>query len=197
MEAEMAGKFQFVMRSGPTVGANYPLEDESISIGREASNTIQINDAEVSRRHARMQFQGGKYVIEDLGSTNGTHVNGQRIVSACVLKPGDVVSFGEGIVLVYEALGQDPAATLAVARPAAPPRQQVPAPQPAQAYAGQVPAGPLPVGKKVNPLPIVIGIGALLLICACAGFFWWVDSANMYCTFFPGIIKMLNLSCHP
>ncbi|PIV27072.1 MAG: DUF2662 domain-containing protein, partial [Anaerolineae bacterium CG03_land_8_20_14_0_80_58_20] len=97
MEAEMAGKFQFVMRSGPTVGALYPLEADSISIGRDASNGIQINDAEISRRHARLQFQGGKYVIEDAGSTNGTHVNGQRIMSAYVLKPGDVVSFGEGI----------------------------------------------------------------------------------------------------
>jgi hypothetical protein len=185
MEAEMAGKFQFVMRSGPTVGAIYPLEDESISIGRDASNTIQINDAEISRRHSRMQFQGGKYVIEDLGSTNGTHVNGQRIMSAYVLKPGDVVSFGEGIVLGFEALGQDPAATLAVVRPSAPPRQQVAAPPPAQAYAGQVPAGPMPVGKKFNPLPFVIGVGAILLICACVGFLWWVDSANRWCTFFP------------
>ncbi|MFZ5858582.1 MAG: FHA domain-containing protein, partial [Chloroflexota bacterium] len=109
----MAGKFQFVMRSGPTVGAIYPLEAESISIGRDVSNSIQINDAEISRRHARLQFQGGKYVIEDVGSTNGTHVNGQRIMSPYVLRPGDVVSFGEGIVLGFEAADQDPAATLA------------------------------------------------------------------------------------
>jgi hypothetical protein len=187
MEAEMAGKFQFVMRSGPTVGAIYPLEGELITIGREASNTIHINDAEVSRRHAHLQYQGGKYVIEDLGSTNGTHVNGQRIVSAYVLRPGDVVSFGEGIVLGFEASDQDPAATLAVARPpvAQQPRPQAPAPQPAQPYAGQIPAGPVPAVKKTNPLPIVIGLGALLLVCACVGFLWWVDSANMWCTFFP------------
>lgn len=181
----MAGKFQFVMRSGPTVGAIYPLEGELISIGRDAANTIPINDAEISRRHARLQFQGGKYVIEDLGSTNGTHVNGQRIVSAYVLKAGDVVSFGEGIVLGFEASDRDPAATLAVARPSAPPRQHIPTPPPAQAYAGQVPAGPLPVGRKTNPLPIVIGIGALLFVCACVGFLWWVDSASLWCTFFP------------
>jgi pSer/pThr/pTyr-binding forkhead associated (FHA) protein len=185
MEAEMAGKFQFVMRSGPTVGAIYPLEGDSISIGRDASNTIQINDAEISRRHARLQFQGGKYVIEDVGSTNGTHVNGQRIMSAYVLRPGDIVSFGEGIVLGYEVADQDPAATLAVSRPPVQARQPVAAPPPAQAYAGQVPAGPLPLGKKTNPLPIVIGVGALVLICACVGFFWWVDSARMWCTFFP------------
>lgn len=182
----MAGKFQFVMRSGPTVGALYPLEADLISIGRDASNTIQINDAEISRRHARLQFQGGKYVIEDVGSTNGTHVNGQRIMSSYVLKAGDVVSFGEGIVLGYEASDFDPAATLAVQRSAGQARQSVPpAPAPAQAYAGQIPASPLPIGKKTNPLPIVIGIAALLFICACVGFFWWVDANSMWCTFLP------------
>lgn len=182
----MAGKFQFVMRSGPTVGALYPLEGDSISIGRDASNTIQINDAEVSRRHARLQFQGGKYVIEDVGSTNGTHVNGQRIMSAYVLKPGDVVSFGEGIVLGYEAADFDPGATLAVPRSAKAARAAAaPPPPPAQAYAGQVPAEPLISAKKTNPLPIVIGVGAVVFICACVSFFWWVDSARLWCTFFP------------
>ncbi len=179
----MAGKFQFVMRSGPTVGALYPLEGDVISIGRDASNTIQINDAEVSRRHARLQFQGGKYVIEDAGSTNGTHINGQRIMSPYVLKPGDVVSFGEGIVLGYETADFDPGATLASVRP--PARVSAPPPAPVQPYAGQVPPGPLMPARKTNPLPIVIGAGALVLICACVGFLWWVDSARMWCTFFP------------
>lgn len=182
----MAGKFQFMMRSGPTVGAIYPLEAESISIGRDASNTIQINDAEVSRRHARLQFQGGKYVIEDVGSTNGTHVNGQRIMSAYVLKPGDVVSFGEGIVLSFEAADFDPAATLAVQRSGdGQARAAMSAPPPASAYAGQIPAGPLQVGRKTNPLPIFIGVGALMLICACVGFLWWVDYTSRWCIFFP------------
>jgi len=192
----MAGKFQFVMRSGPTVGAIYPLEGELISIGRDASNTIQINDAEISRRHSRLQFQGGKYVIEDVGSTNGTHVNGQRIASAYVLKAGDVVSFGEGIALGYETTDFDPAATLAVpSRSAGQARQYVPPPPPAQAYAGQVPADPMQIGKKTNPLPIVIGVGALLFICACVIALWLVDSANLWCTLFPGLMRMFGLYC--
>ena len=181
----MAGRFQLVMRSGPTVGAVYPLEGESISIGRDASNGVHINDAEVSRRHARLQFQGGKYVIEDVGSTNGTHVNGQRLSSAYVLRPGDIVSFGEGIVLAFESSDFDPAATLATPRAAVPSRQNAAPPPPVQAYAGQVPGEPMPAHKKVNPLPIVIGVGALILICACVGFFWWVDASSNWCTFFP------------
>ncbi|MBI5932816.1 MAG: FHA domain-containing protein [Chloroflexi bacterium] len=180
----MPAKFQFVMRSGPTVGALYPLEGDLITIGRDATNSIQINDAEISRRHARLQFQGGKYVIDDAGSTNGTHVNGQRILSPYVLKTGDVVSFGEGIVLGFDAVNFDPGATLASARP--PAARAIPsAPSPAQPYAGQVPAGPMPASVKRNPLPIFVAIGVIALICACAAFFLWVDAANMWCTFFP------------
>ena len=98
----MAAQYQFVMRSGPTVGKAYPLDAQEVTIGRDAVNIIAINDAEISRRHARMELRGSAYVIQDLGSTNGTFVNGTRISGMQVLNPGDTVSFGEGIVLVYE-----------------------------------------------------------------------------------------------
>ena len=72
---------------------------------------MAINDAEISRKHARLTFQGGKYVLEDLGSTNGTFVNGQRLAGPVVLKSGDVVSLGEQIVLMYDVLSVDAGAT--------------------------------------------------------------------------------------
>ncbi len=181
----MAGKFQFVMRSGPTVGAIYPLDGELISIGRDASNTIQINDAEISRRHARLQFQGGKYVIEDVGSTNGTHVNGQRIVSAYVLKAGDVVSFGEGIVLGYETTDFDPAATLAVAvrfRAGAPVRSAAPA---RPGLRGTGPGRP-DANRQENESPAHCHWrGRASVYLRLWNSLWWVDSANLWCTFFP------------
>jgi pSer/pThr/pTyr-binding forkhead associated (FHA) protein len=58
----MAALFQFVMRSGPTPGVIFPLEGDQLIIGRDAVNAVAINDAEVSRKHARLTFQGGKYV---------------------------------------------------------------------------------------------------------------------------------------
>src|SRR5512135_1594526 len=112
----MAALFQFVMRSGPTPGATFPLEGDQLVIGRDAVSGVAINDAEVSRKHARLTFQGGKYVLEDLGSTNGTFVNGQRLAGPAVLKSGDVVSLGEQIVLMYEALSTDVGETVISAR---------------------------------------------------------------------------------
>lgn len=186
----MAGQFQLVMRSGPTPGTVFPLEGDQIMVGRDSTNGVAINDAEMSRRHARLTFQGGKYVIEDVGSTNGTFVNGQRLAGPYVLKPGDVVAFGEQIVLMYDAVSSDPGATLASARkpsrvavPAAP---VAPPPAPAQAYSGQVAAGPAqPTTGRTSPLPIVAIVGVVLFLCACGAFFWWVDASFRWCVFFP------------
>ncbi len=171
----MMSQFQLIMRSGPTPGAAYTLEGDQISIGRDSSNDIVINDAEISRRHARMTFQGGKYVLEDLGSTNGTFVNGQRLAGPRVLKPGEVVSFGEQIVLVFEAVAIDAGATVVSPRAAAVPsvpRHAIPPPPPPTEYAGSIPANPVPAepveeGKRTNMIPIFVGAGVLVFICFC------------------------------
>ena len=91
----MASQYQLIMRTGPTPGAVYTLEGEQLMIGRDSTNEIVINDAEVSRRHAHLTFQGGKYVLEDLGSTNGTFVNGIRLDSPRRLSSGDLIRVGE------------------------------------------------------------------------------------------------------
>ena len=188
LEAMVTGQFQLVMRSGPTPGTVYPLEGDQITVGRDSSNNIVINDAEVSRRHARLNFQGGKYVIEDLGSTNGSFVNGQRLSGPYVLKSGDVVGFGEQIVLMYDAVNVDPGATIASPRnPAysAAPSAPVAPPPPAQSYSGQVPASPAQPAPNSNLVPILIVVGVLLVACACGAFFWWVDATYRWCVFFP------------
>jgi predicted component of type VI protein secretion system len=182
-------QFQFVMRSGPTPGVTFPLEGEQLTIGRDSTNGVAINDAEISRKHARLMFQGGKYVLEDLGSTNGTFVNGQRLAGPVVLKPGDVVSLGEQIVLMYDAIAADAGATMAVSRRAV--QQSAPQPIYSSAPASPPPAAaysaPPPAAKKTNMAPIFIGVGALLFICMCIGFFWWVDATYRWCVLFPFI----------
>lgn len=188
----MAALFQFVMRSGPTPGATYSLDGDQLIIGRDSSSGVAINDAEVSRKHARLNFQGGKWVLEDLGSTNGTFVNGQRLASPVVLKSGDVVSLGEQIVLMYEALSTDAGATMishkAPARTAVPsPVAAAPAPA-APVYAA--PAAPV-AAKPANNMPLFIGLGALGLICVCVVFFVGVDQLNLWCRFPVSIITPL------
>jgi pSer/pThr/pTyr-binding forkhead associated (FHA) protein len=189
----MTSQHQLIMRSGPTPGAAFMLEGDQITIGRDPNNEITINDAEISRRHARLTYQGGKYILEDLGSTNGTFVNGQRLAGPRVLKPGEVVSFGEQIVLVFESTTFDPGATVVSPRAVAVPsisRPVIPVPPPPADYAGSVPASPVTTTeiietRTINPLTIAIGVGAILFLCMCGMFFWWVDATFRWCVFFP------------
>ena len=189
----MASQFQLIMRSGPTPGAAFTLEGDQLTIGRDSVNEIVINDAEISRRHARLTFQGGKYVLEDLGSTNGTFVNGQRLAGPRVLKAGEVVSFGEQIVMVFEATNFDAGATVVSPRASAVPpvsRPVMAPPPPPVEYVGSIPASPAPIStgtttRRPAPLFIFIGVGVFLFVCMCVAFFWWVDANFLWCTFFP------------
>ena len=65
-----------------------------VSIGREEGNSLRLNDERVSRFHAKVQVDGDDYILTDLDSTNGTHVNGTRISGFTPLAPGDEVSLG-------------------------------------------------------------------------------------------------------
>ena len=74
-------------------GRTYPLSIGSTVIGRGDQANLRLPDVGISRRHARLDFDGGQVVLTDLGSTNGTMVNGQR-VSAVALNPGDMIQLG-------------------------------------------------------------------------------------------------------
>lgn len=85
-----------------------------VSIGREIENTIQLNDDRVSRFHAKMQDDGGRVILTDLDSTNGTRVNGHP-VQIRVLQPGDLVTIGRCVLrfgdlpaMKERALGDEP-----------------------------------------------------------------------------------------
>ena len=66
------------------------------SIGRSAANDVHIPEKRVSRRHAVIDWQDGRFSINDLGSTNGTAVNRQPVINgdAHLLQDGDVITFG-------------------------------------------------------------------------------------------------------
>jgi hypothetical protein len=79
-----------------------PVAGGLLQIGRGGDCDIVLRDSRVSRRHARLQARGGVLVLTDLGSTNGTLVNGHR-VSEVVLGAGDRIQLGESSLTVQPA----------------------------------------------------------------------------------------------
>ncbi len=76
-------------------GETFPLGFEPTSIGRHDDNEIILPDVQVSRHHAEIVMQGGRWVIADLGSANGTFVNGEKLTGPRVLNHGDLVRVGQ------------------------------------------------------------------------------------------------------
>lgn len=205
----MVSQFQLVMRAGPTTGKFFELIGADITIGRDQSSDIVINIPEVSRKHARLRQETGGFVLEDLGSTNGTFVNGQRLSGPHSLRPGDTIMLGEAVALGYEATSPqyDPNATIVSSSapggaetmlaqdPAAqsqPPTFESPPPQAQPAYSGQVPAGPMDALGTPESLPsteesrsrtwLWAGLGCIVvLLCVCVVGAILFDMTNMYC----------------
>jgi hypothetical protein len=93
MPAVHPPKAMLVIKSGPKDAYNFPLGKHGITVGRRRSNDLCLLDSGISREHARIDFKDGSYYITDLGSTNGTIVNGAKI-SSRKLVPGDVIKLG-------------------------------------------------------------------------------------------------------
>ncbi|MDI7246859.1 MAG: DUF3662 and FHA domain-containing protein [Bacillota bacterium] len=87
------GRPYLVLRCGTGEERVFPLGDGKVTIGRSGSCDIVIENAGVSRRHAEIVREGGRFYVVDLGSTNGTYVNGRK-VSKQLLADGDLVNFG-------------------------------------------------------------------------------------------------------
>ena len=96
------GGFRLIVRRGPQPNQVYELTKDVITLGRDITNDIVINDPEVSRHHCRFTRAPSGYTLEDLGSTNGTFVNGQRLSAARSLSNGDMVGLGETVTMAYE-----------------------------------------------------------------------------------------------
>ena len=186
--------FRLIVKTGPNPGTAFDLTKEVTLVGRDVTNDITVGDSEISRQHARLTRTPGGYVMEDLGSTNGSYVNGERLVAPRVLSPGDLLGMGENVTLSFEATSPEAARTVmggAVRHGTAPSPEAMQArtPQPAEA------AAPLPI----EPTPrsgamrwVLAGAGCLVLIAICAGTLFIMD------TYFPDILyapfRMLGLT---
>ncbi|MCA9919236.1 MAG: FHA domain-containing protein [Anaerolineales bacterium] len=189
---------RLVIEQGPDPETMFTLGNAPQTIGRSANNGIVINDAEISRRHAQITPQAGSFVLEDLGSTNGTFVNGIRLNQPTTLAHGDTVEFGDTVRLRFWAAGMPSEVVYApaddVATPALPPE-----PVPAYAQPGDLPEPPPitpptfdefddpaapPMARQTK---ILIGCGCLLIVACvlCAGTIFFLDSYQqgqlLYC----------------
>lgn len=84
---------ELAVEEGPDRGGRFSLGPNT-RLGRAADNEIVLRDSQISRHHAVINFTGSEYVIADLGSANGTKVNGVRIDQPCPLRSGDVIAVG-------------------------------------------------------------------------------------------------------
>ena len=103
----------------------HPMKHHPFLIGRDASCDVPIENIGISRKHCRFLFEGGRYFVEDAGSSNGTLVNGERVEKAEV-KDGDEVQAGKFKLVFRCSAGEPPpppkgdAPQIAPERPAAP-----------------------------------------------------------------------------
>ena len=84
---------KLVRRGGPALTGEIRPAGRALEIGRATSCDVVLADLAVSRRHARIRWKDEELVLEDLGSSGGTWVNGER-AERCSLRPGDMVRFG-------------------------------------------------------------------------------------------------------
>lgn len=209
----MSSNYQIVMRKGANPGQAFPIDLTEMYIGRDLACEIVIQDTEVSRRHAKIYISGSGFVIEDLGSTNGTFVNGERISSPHKLMPGDEISLGDTSTMVFEVSEIDPDVTR-VAMPVSPveqtfvnvpssppypaftdvpepisippmtPLQSVPPIPPAQPFTGQVPPSAVrPAGPPNKKSKLWLIILIVLVVVICG------------CVALVLIIDSMNLYC--
>ena len=88
-----------ICTGGPNVGNEWPVGEESVTIGRDLGNTILLLDPHVSRLHCRVFKQSDTYFLEDLGSTNGTFLLDKKIHAPTPLDLDSVFRVGESVLL--------------------------------------------------------------------------------------------------
>jgi len=104
----------------------YDLEQPVIRVGRAEGMDILIDNVSVSRRQAEFRREGPGWIVRDLGSANGTFVNGERLAADRPLQPGDEISFGKFSLFFERVLTEPVAAAAPPARETAPPRRPAP-----------------------------------------------------------------------
>src|SRR5258707_2664749 len=105
---------RLVLLSEGLTGRTYELKTDKTTVGRVSDNAFEIAEASVSSHHCEIVLRGNDVVVKDLGSTNGTFINGEKIDEG-VLKPGQILRVG----MIEMRLETGDAAAAAATAPAA------------------------------------------------------------------------------
>ena len=94
------GDPELLVQRGPNEGSRWKIREGDTEVGRRSSSRVLLDDISVSRRHAVVRREGARVVVEDLGSLNGTYLNGRRIAGPEPLHHGDRLQIGRYKIVV-------------------------------------------------------------------------------------------------
>jgi len=89
---------RLLVTGGPLTGTTLPLTEQQITIGRSNDATLVLNDDYASSRHARLFPQDGQWIVEDLGSTNGTYLDRQKVTQPTPVPTGVPIRIGKTVL---------------------------------------------------------------------------------------------------
>lgn len=90
-----------VAREGQLVGQRWTIDTDEFIIGRGHDCHIILPERQVSRHHVKILLESGRYVLHDLGSKNGTHLNGTQVEETAVLQDGDEIQIALAVKIVF------------------------------------------------------------------------------------------------
>ncbi|RMD49914.1 MAG: FHA domain-containing protein [Candidatus Thermofonsia bacterium] len=90
-----------IVREGQLVGQRWTLEPDEFLIGRGSDCDLVLPERQVSRHHVKILQDNGRYLLQDLGSKNGTHLNGKQVTGTVPLQDGDEIQIALAVKLVF------------------------------------------------------------------------------------------------
>ena len=170
---EAAPLASLLFRSGEFKGRRLPIKVPVVNIGRGDYNDIVIGDASVSTMHAKLQRREAIWILTDLGSTNGTFVEGERLGGEVALTPGTTLRFGD-VIALFEPLDDHVPAPrtnqtrmmgrLETAPAPEPPREEPKAIRPRRSIRAVPPRPKGPSGLLVASLLVLLAVLVYLLL---------------------------------
>jgi predicted component of type VI protein secretion system len=193
--------FKLIFRSGFLAGREEDISSEETIIGRDPVHLLSIEDVKVSRNHLKIYPENELLMLEDLGSTNGTFINGKRVTKPTRLRNGDLVSLGENNVFEVSTVEPEPKMQgiadedVVKVHEKSDAAEEIDATNLPRTQAKNVIAGNKPVSKFFSTLPtwalvLFIAIGFIILFCLIP--FVVIEVTNQWCNLFSGFFNAIS-----